>query len=263
MEFLTRGATWIAGASILFALTACDSPEAPASSASGPGASGEDGRILFSEPFADSGLFQIAENGTGGLVFAVQARMGTKAEHLSIASAGKATLADVYRALHEGAPEVPEAVALASARMGDPRPVATDASVARPQEPALAKSASQAGFQSAFCKDIQESPFIWRWQTCDWVADANSLTTPFVDSDNRGTDRVYAMNNTNTTATMSLWNLDQTSSPNTWKPALAPFWMTWFQWGGTYSFAIAKIGLPFGRHGELGLSTHTPVPIVK
>jgi hypothetical protein len=81
-----------------------------------------------------------------------------------------------------------------------------------------------------------------------------------VTSQAGSTDRVYAWNATPYTATLSLWNAGHASQPNTARLTLQPYWVTWFQWYGTYSNAYAYMELPAGKTGELGLVNHYPLP---
>lgn len=255
----------ISGASVLFAFSACNGPDAPASAPANPDSGAEGGKLVYSGTFADSGLLQIHRD-ADGISYAVQARIGSQAEKLLSNSARLPTLADVYRSLHGGAVEVPLEVERASESLAleqASRPARSEG-LAEGKSPApLAKTASESDFRAAFCKDIREGSYTWRWQTCDWATGVHSMETPFVDSDMGGTDRVYAMNATSYNGTLQLWDLNKTYHPNAWKPTLQAHSSAWFQWGGTYSFAIAQMVLSCSCYGELGLSTHIPIPYVR
>lgn len=263
MKSVKSVAPILVGASILLALAACEGPDTATSAAAKPEAESTGGKIVYSETFSDSGLFQVMSDPSGEVTFAIKARIGSRAEELMNASASEPTLADVYRSLHGGSGAIPAEVASASAQLADSRPAQPALPETAPAAIPLAKTASESAFKSNYCIDIRELSYVWRWQTCDWAASVNYISTPFVDAGYWGSDRVYAWNNTAYTAKLQLWNTYKTAHPNSWTPSLQPYWVTWFQWGGNYSFAIADMTLPAGRYGELGLSTHRPEAIVK
>jgi hypothetical protein len=263
MHIINRSAQAGCFASFLLAINACNAPDSPAQAVQDPIQAGKEAEVLFSESFADSGRFTITRDASGGINYDVQARIGSNAERLMAASSTRPTLAEVYQALHEGQGNVPAVVAEASSRLGSREPAAIDAVRPDRAESALPKAASLNDFSAGYCRDIRESYYIWKWQGCFWLENTNSINTPWVNSNGSNPDRVYAWNVTPYTATLSLWNSAGTSQPNTWRPTLQPYWVTWFAWGGTYSNARAYMNLPAGKTGELGIVAHYPVPIVK
>jgi hypothetical protein len=252
---------WIGSASMAFTLAACGGSETPVSATSDAPAEKE--TLYFSETFSDSGVFEIHQVASGIFSYSIQARIGSLAENRMNSVGKETTLAEIYRALKGKDGVIPAAVEKASERLkvqqADRIPLPAQA-----EQTPLAKAASQSDFKTNYCKDIRENSWVWHWQSCDWTPSSNSIWTPFVDARADGTiDRVYAYNVTPYTATLELWDTWETKLVSTWKPTLKPYWVTWFQWGGRYSFAIAKMILPAGKVGELGLSTHTPIPYVK
>jgi hypothetical protein len=250
-------------ASYALLTAACNSTDPSATESRTHQLEGKGAEILYSETFADSGRFSITKDPEGRFGYDVQARIGSDAEKLLAASSTQLTLADVYRALHEGREEIPAVVAEVSEKLGTRQPTAADGD--RPAAPAqaLGKSASLSDFAAGYCRDIREGSYTWRWLGCFWLANDHYIVTPWVNSDGNIPDRVYAWNRTPYTATLSLWNKSGTSQPNTWRPTLQPYWVTWFQWGGVYSDAYAYMELPAGKTGELGIVAHYAVPYVR
>jgi hypothetical protein len=251
----------VAGATLLFALSACQGPEtAPSSPAEAP-AQPENGKVLFSEKFSDAGLIQIVSDASGNLNTAVQARIGSEAEKLLSAGSAQPTLADVYKTLHGGSSEVPALVTQASeqieqGKLANPANLADDVRLARPP---LAKAASESDFVNGYCHDYTEGSYKWRLWGYDWWYSLNMLEAGLVTTG----DRITAWNVTPWTLTMSLLGEhDYDPSPNTWKPTVPPYWVTWFTWGGTYHYARARETLPVGKKGELGIALHYAVPVV-
>jgi hypothetical protein len=237
-------------------LSGCDSNNPSGPAAQAPSGSADAPAIVYSESFADAGTLTIMKDAEGRFGFDVQARIGSEAERLMGASSSLPTLADVYRSLHGNGEEVPAAVAEASEQLGT-RP-ADAAPAERPPERVLAKAASQSEFSNGYCRDIHDGGFIWRWRTCIWENSVNYTGTEYVNSG----DRVYGWNKTPETATLSIWNRNYVSQPNTWRPTLPPYSVAWFQWGGSYSGAWVIIMLPYQKLGELGVSDHAPIPDV-
>lgn len=250
-------------ASYALLMAACNSNDASVTAVQTPRSSVEAAELLYSETFADSGKFSITKDAEGRFAYNVQARIGSDAEKRLAASSTQLTLADVYRALHDGRAEVPAVVAEVSEKLGTRQPTAANGDRPAAAAQALGKSASLNSFSTAYCRDIREGSYTWKWVGCFWLANDHYILTPWVTSEPGSTDRVYAWNNTPYTATLSLWNQAHTSQPNTWRPTLKPYWVTWFQWGGTYSNAYAYMELPAGKKGELGIVDHYPVPYVK
>ena len=244
-------------ASYLLLLSACNSPDTSVTAAQDPNQGGKEPEIVFSETFSDSGRFTITKDPELGLAYNVQARIGSDAEKLLEISSTQTTMAEVYRTLHGGQGELPAVVIDVSAKLESQR-----SATVRPERPAqgagaLGKASSFSDFSNTYCKDIREGSYIWKFEGCFWGANEHYYLTPWVDPG----DRVYAWNVSPYTATMSLWNQGLATQPNTWRPTLQPYWVTWFQWGGTYSYAYAKMELPAGRTGELGLVVHYPVAV--
>jgi hypothetical protein len=257
MKSIKRAAQ--AGLFVPYALLtfACNSADPSAQADHPPAAEGKDGEILYSETFSDSGRFSITKDLDGKYAYNVQARIGSEAEKLLAASSPQLTLADVYRSLHENRAEVPAVVAEISEKLGTN--TAADGIRSEPDQ-ALRKSASLNSFSTAYCRDIKEGNITWSWLGCFWLANDHYIVTPWVTSQAGSTDRVYAWNATPYTATLSLWNAGHASQPNTARLTLQPYWVTWFQWYGTYSNAYAYMELPAGKTGELGLVNHYPLP---
>jgi hypothetical protein len=263
MKIIKRATQAGCFASFLIAINACNAPDSPTPAVQNSPQVGKDAEILYSENFADSGKFMITKDASGGINYNVQARIGSNAEKLMAASSTRPTLVEVYQTLHEGQGNTPAVVTEISNQLGSREPAANDALHSDPAARALPKTASQNGFSTGYCRDIHEGSYIWKWLGCFWLENANYINTPWVNSDGWIPDRVYAWNATPYTATLSLWNNPPTSQPNTWRPTLQPYWVTWFQWGGTYSNALAYMQLPAGKTGELGIVSHYAVPYVR
>lgn len=221
----------------------------------------ESNTILFSENFSDYGLIQIHKDESGVLLFSLKAKIGSEAEKRMAAVSAEPSLVDIYRALMPDRKSVPAAIVSASEYLIQQQ-ANHPGLPSQNKERVLPKGASESAFRTNYCRDIREYPWEWRWQTCDWTANSNSIWTPFVDASGGIMDRVYAYNPTPYTATLTLWNLERNALASSWRPTLQPYWVTWFQWGGSYRFAIAEMTLPSRKFGEMGLSTHTPVPLV-
>lgn len=244
------------GAALLLALAACQGPDTPVSAPEGHAAAPENGTVLFSENFSDAGSFQVLADPSGGYNSIVQAGIGSEAERLLMASSAQPTLADVYRSLHGGRDEVPAAVAKASEHFQARTSTAREAT---PRVAPLAKSSSQSALLSTLCRDFVEGSLKWKVWDCVWDGGRSFIRVEDVYSDGSYIDRVYAWNKTPWTATMSLASGSPfIPSPNAWRPTIAPYGVGWIQWGGTYSAAVAMIGLPSGKTGELGLTDHYP-----
>lgn len=264
MSFIKRAAQAGCFASFLIGINACNAPDSPTQAVRNSPQVGEDADILYSENFADSGRFAITKDASGSINYNVQARIGSDAEKLMASSATRSTLVEVYRALHEDQGNVPAIVSEVSALLGSREPAANGAAHPAPEARALPKSASLNDFSTGYCRDIHEGSYVWKWLGCFWLESSNNIGTPWVSSDGSSpADRVYAWNVTPYTATLSLWNTAGTSQISTWHPTLQPYWVTWFQWGGTYSNAYAYMYLPAGKSGELGIVDHYAMPYVR
>ena len=260
MKSMKRAAQAGCIASFALLLAACDSSETPVE-AQAPGTSGTENRIVYSEAFSDSGRFMIVQNPQGEFSYNIEARIGSKAQDLMSESSVQLTLADVYRSLHGGHPDVPTIVSEVSDKLGPQNP-AGNAERPAASDGGLAKVASWNAFSSTYCVNYNENAYSWLGQGCFWLANDHYILTLWVSSAPGLTDRVTAYNNTPYTATLYLKKPDG-SVPNAWRPKLAPYWVTWFQWGGTYSNAYAYMELPPGKTGELGIIDHYPVPRVR
>jgi hypothetical protein len=247
------------GASALITLLACDATEK--TTAPVENTPSEIGKVVFSEAFSDSGVFQILENQAGGYNSSVQARIGSQAEKLLNGSSGQPTLADVYSSLHGGSAEIPALVAKASKQieLTNP-PVAPALPDPNPNigpGPALAKTADYFSFCTGYCHDFHEGYWVYKLAYWDWWDYTNLLETLAITN-----DRIYGWNNTEWTATMELQGHRGAPSPNTWKPTIPPYTVNWVSWGGTYGTdtrAWARITLPSGCFGELGITEHRKV----
>jgi hypothetical protein len=264
MRIFTKSKEFLATGLVL-AFTACQDPfPAPSSTeilkneAGGP-------TILYSGVFSDSGTLTIVSEPSGQIDYAVQARIGSKAQQLMDLNSTQPTLADLYRSLHEGTTEVPDIVEMSSQRIEAQKAVPGQVSRVSPAARPLVKTASESAFKTGYCRDFVESSVLWVLSECRWTASANHLVAYYLWSDGVHPDRVYAWNNSPWTATLSLINASYYTDPAAynWKPTLQPYWVTWFQWGGSYNKAQPKITLPTGKSGELGLTVHYWEPWVQ
>jgi hypothetical protein len=257
MKSLNRSAQVGCIASYLLLVSACNSPDTSVTAIQNPDP-GIGMETLYSETFSDSGRFTITKDPSGGVNYNVQARIGSEAEKLLASSSTQPTLVEAYRILHGGLGDVPAIVAEVSTQLIIQTPNSSLNNQPTMTPKGLEKEASLDAFSSGYCKDIRENSYLWKWEGCFWMPSVNYLTTIWMDPG----DRVYAWNSSPYTATMSIWN-QAGGQPNTWRPTLQPYWVTWFQWGGNYSNALVSMNLPAGKKGELGLVVHYPVPIVR
>lgn len=242
---------------LVFALAACDSNQTPALSGESPEI---DPGVVYSEAFADSGIFTITKNSLGGYNYSVEARIGSEAEARLVAGANKPTLAEVYQSIHEGKTETPAVVSEVSHWLESQAPSGSEKRNESLAPPALEKAASQSDFTNGYCKSFIDGSYYWKSMSCIWKPGNNQTTSGGVNGDNVANDRVYAWNNTAYPAKLRLWNTNFTGYANPWNPTLNPYWVTWFSWGGTYSNANAVISLPGGIFGEIALSNHARYP---
>lgn len=238
---------------LMLAFAGCDSTQPTATNGESPESKAG---VVYSEAFADSGLFTISKNPLGGYNYNVQARIGSKAEAMMAASVNEPTLAGVYQSLHEGKTETPAIVGEVSDWLKNQPSSILEKERAIPGPMALEKAASQSAFTNGYCIDFYEGIYRWRPMSCVWKAANNQTTSGGVYGNNVSNDRVYAWNNTAYLATLRLWNTNFTGYANAWAPTLNPYWVTWFTWGGTYTNANAVISLPSGLFGEIALSNH-------
>ena len=242
-----------AGVPLLLALSGCVGPESSTSAPSGEMLQAESGLVLFSEEFSDAGKIQIVSDGSGNLGSAFQARIGSEAEKLLTNSLAQPTLAKVYQELKGGTAEVPEAVARASDQIELQKQTSPSEDYTPRTPVPLAKTAtSEADFTNRFCRDFREAPITWKKAYCWWVA-GYGLNFVIASSG----DRVYAYNHSPSIAKLKLV-AEYTGETHPWQPTLQPYWVTWFNWGGSFVRAKAYMVLNSGV-GELGMTSHRPV----
>jgi hypothetical protein len=239
---------------LVLAFAGCEGTQPTATKGESP----ESGRlgVVYSEAFADSGLFTITENPLGGYNYNVEARIGSKAEKMMAASAAQPTLAGVYQAIHEGKTETPAIVSEVSDWLESQRPSGSSQERETPAPMALEKAASQSDFVNGYCRSFDDGIYVWKSITCYWKPGNNQMTTDKVNGNNVANDRVYAWNANAYPAVLELWNTNRTARLTTATGTLKPYWVTWFSWGGSYWNANVVIKLPSGIFGELGLSNH-------
>lgn len=235
-------------AALLLCLPACGS--APAEDSEGTGETGA--TLLLTETFADGGTLQVVEQDDGFLGFTVMTPIGSEASKLSMQAAQQATLRGVYEKLmgREASAEVIEIsdAILRQRSVLRESPIGNQKVAAEPQE----VSKSSAWFYANLCKDFYVGSNWWQIADyCSYSSSANQKTsTATIDSDAWGYDRSYALNDhASSTATQSL-------SASTWTLPVDPGSWRWTEWGGSYSNAVAKIKLPTGVFGGLGITAH-------
>jgi hypothetical protein len=258
----------IAFLGIALAFTACQDMGEPASvnpNGNNGGVSSEGTKTLFSESFSDGGNLQVVSDEAGGIHYMVQSPIGSDAEKLMLQGASQSNLADVYRTLHAGAQNVPDAVLNASEQIEAQKAASPAAPVPVAPVEALSKAgaaSSQSAFKNNYCVSFHEGSTRYTNTKCVWSASATSLSTGAALSSN-GTlmDKCAGWNNTSFTATMTLsWPQLGVPSPNSWKPTIPAFSAYWIQWGGKYDNAVGKINLPAGKNGEIGITAHVATP---
>lgn len=238
---------------MVFALVACEGNPTTETTVQSPEIKGG---TVFSESFADAGMFTIEKNPEGGYNYSVSAQIGSDAEKRMNSSIDVPTLAGVYQQINAGKSETPAIVSEVSDWLESRPSSGLEKAMPTVSPLPLEKAAAQSDFVNGYCRNIYDGSYVWRYTTCDWKPNANYMGTSGVNGDNWANDRVYAWNATPYTATMSLWNSANTAQISTWRPTLQPYWVTWFSWGGTYSNARAAIKLTGTFGGELGLSNH-------
>lgn len=235
---------------MVFTLVACEST--PMTETTGASPKIKEG-VLFSETFADAGLFSIEKNPEGGYNYSVSARIGSEAEKRMAASIDVPTLAGVYQQINAGKSEIPAVVSEVSKWL-ESRPSSGMEKI-RPAPAPLEKAAAESDFRNGYCKNFGEGlNYVWKPMSCMWKANSNYMGTPGVNSYFDANDRVWVWNATPYNAALTLWNTAFTAKASTWQPSQTPYTVAWFSWGGTYSNANATVKLPGTFGGELGLS---------
>jgi hypothetical protein len=209
---------------------------------------------IFTDAFADGGNLVVVSDPAGYIQYMVQAPIGSKAEELLAKGSQEPNLAEVYRTLHEGARFVPPEIQSISDKLEALKLKAPIQQDLGPLEPSsnntLQKTASSDAFMTGFCKDFVEGNIRYTKNGCNWVLSSNwQITSGNLQSDGLIMDRSYGWNATEWTAIMHL-------TASTWMPTIPPYFVGWVQWGGVYSNARAKISLPIGKKGELGITSH-------
>jgi hypothetical protein len=239
---------------IVLAFVACESTQTTGTIAESP-LSKVDGAV-FTENFADEGLFTIEKNPDGGYNYSVGARIGSEAENRMTGSIDVATLEEIYLQIHGGKATIPAIVTEASKWLKS-RPTSGIEKGSPISEP-LAKTATESAFKTGYCRNFTEGAYyVWKPTSCIWHPNRNLMGTSGVNSYHDANDRVWVWNATAYTGQLSLWNTNNTAKASTWMPTIKPYWVTWFSWGGTYQNANARLQLPGTFGGELGLSNST------
>jgi hypothetical protein len=240
----------IAGVSaMVFALVACQNTQTPESTGVSPEI--KEG-VVFSEKFADEGLFTIEKSADGGYNYSVGARIGSEAEKRVASSMDVPTLVGVYQHINDGKAEIPAIVGEASQWLAS-RP-SSGVEKTKPAPAPLQKEAAESDFRNGYCKNFVEGNYVWKPMTCYWKANSNYMGTGGVNSFPDANDRVWFWNATSRTGSLRLMNTANTALASTWQPYINPYWVTWFQWGGSYTNANASIKLDGTFAGELGVS---------
>ena len=237
---------------MVFTLVACENTPTTETSVEKPAL--KEG-VVFSEAFADAGLFTIEKSTEGGYNYSVSARIGSEAEKRMAASIEQPSLAEVYREIHAGKSETPAVVSEVSQWLKS-RPSSGVEKVSPAQAPlALGKTAAESDFRNGYCKNFGEGLYyVWKPMSCIWKANSNYMGTGGVNSYFDANDRVWFWNATPHHATLELWNTAHTAKVSTWVPYQTPYTVSWFSWGGTYTNARATMKLPGTFGGELGIS---------
>jgi hypothetical protein len=217
--------------------------------------------LLFTDHFADGGVMQVVEQDDGALGFFVSAPIRSEdASKAMRASVAKGTLAEVYSALHDASAAVPEVLEELSARL-ELEQQAIGTFRARPATPTLieVEDKSKSAFINNTCLDFLDFPAhrIYLIAQCKYNTVVNRVTTnPWMDSRNDPPagpgsfiDRSYGWND-------SSWTADFTLSASTWVPTIPANHNGWVQWGGLYIGATARLSIPAGKNGPLGITVH-------
>jgi hypothetical protein len=245
-------------------MTACQQNESPTPLAGTDevrSASADGTTPLFTDTFSDGGTLRVVTDESEAIHFMVQAPIGSNAEKLMAKSAQQPTLNDVYLILHPDAKAAPLELQKLSDRLMALKK--KTAQTAEEQEPdVLAKSTQSAAtstlndFLNAYCIEFHEQNFIYRPKNCAYGSYTSSvMTSKVLNSTGYFTDRSYGWNRTQWTATMA-------HSVNTWKPTIPPYTVMWVEWGGVYTGAAAKLSLPTGKMGEVGITAHRLIAII-
>lgn len=237
------------------------SPTAMAATDEVPVASADGMTPLFTDTFSDGGTLRVVTDASNAIHFTVQAPIGSDAEKLMTKGSQQSTLVEVYLTLHPDAKAAPVELERISERMATLKKQAALSAEAETSQ-SLAKSAQSAatntlnGFLNSYCVEFHEQNFIYSPQNCAWGGStASVMTSKVLNSTGYFIDRSYGWNRTQWTATMA-------HSVNTWKPTIPPYSVMWVEWGGVYSGAAAKLSLPAGKTGELGITAHRLIAII-
>jgi hypothetical protein len=246
----------IGGAAMAF--SACQNPAGTsATGASEPVP--QNGTLLYSDTFADGGMLQIVSGPDNEINYSVQTPIGSEAEKRMRLSSSRATLAEVYRALHPDASEVPAKVQVISDDLASRRafaPATPDLSTPMASAPLAKTAAAYDDWKSAYCRTFIEGSIAYRFIKGAFKYGANVLT-PDAGLNSNGVlmDRSYGWNMTSWTATMML----SRGGINDWKPTLSPNSVGWVQWGGVYQNVYPAIVLPTGKVGQIAITAHRAI----
>jgi len=214
-------------------------------------AASEGAALVFEDSFADGGTFRVVET-EGHLAFSIQAPLDSEAARLAQRASALASedLSQIYGTLHPDAHGVPAALGSLSTRFAAERsalPTHSAHANAAEATPAPIADKSITTFQAACCHDYSVSSHdSYTVESCNYTINANSISTPSIVWTR---DRSFGWNETQYVATHSL-------SASTWKPTIPAYTYYWTEWGGNYSNAYAKLALPSGSYGALGITAH-------
>lgn len=214
--------------------------------------------LLFKDP-STSGLRLDVYDIGGHLGISVGGPIGTEVESKSMQHAE--SLEELYLAIHPEAEVAPAELVTLSERLG-PELAALPSTPELEVEPVTIEK-SQSAFNSTVCKTFNEPGVKYVAKSCGWATPVNALQSDFYGAGGflLAGDRTYAWNNNPYSATV-YW-ADSSHGSTRWSFALPQYWWNWFSvYNESYSY-VAYIVLPWPQFGELGLTQHRRVTIVR
>lgn len=216
--------------------------------------------ILFEDAAADGRGLTVVDLGADRLGVMVNAPIGT-----TLPMAPQGSLADLYRAIHPDAAELPVALLRADSTATDMRRRwdSNRRSEFLAEEPgSVLIEKSQTTFNNALCHDFSDGPYIYSVQVCSfalgWIATTYDGSAPHAYS-LRCYDRSYAWNNSGTAATVE-WLQVHTAFWGTVTWTLPAFTWSWFSvYCSDSNVRFSAEIVNGGPNPELGITWHVPI----
>jgi hypothetical protein len=207
--------------------------------------------VLFQDPSRSGPRLDVYEF-NGHPAISVGGPIGT--ESLLAATVAPDSIADLYRAVHPEAAEVPAELLALSERLAPA--LAELRSLPHSDAPPVTVDKTQSAFNSTVCKNFSDGGYTYVPLQCTWSGSTNQRSIFNWPLNITAGDRTYGWNPNNTSATMSWWAADsQGLFYVAWSITLPQYWWNWMSIGGGGPYFVG-LTLPSGWNGELGLTHH-------